>query len=28
LREQISVKEPFTMTNLLVYFIRIRNIWH
>ena len=26
-KEQIGVKEPFPMTNLPIYFIRIRNIW-
>ena len=26
-KEQIGVKEPFPMTNLSIYFIRIRNIW-
>ena len=26
-KEQIGVKEPFFMTNLPIYFIRIRNIW-
>ena len=26
-KEQIGVKEPFPMTNLTIYFIRIRNIW-
>ena len=26
-KEQIGVKEPFTMTKLPIYFIRIRNIW-
>ena len=26
-KEQIGVEEPFPMTNLLFYFIRIRNIW-
>ena len=27
-KEQICVKEPFPVTNVPVYFIRIRNIWH
>ena len=27
-KEQVGVKEPFPVTNLPVYFIRIRNIWH
>ena len=27
-KEQTGVKEPFPVTNLPVYFIRIRNIWH
>ena len=27
-KEQIGVKEPFPVTNLSVYFIRIRNNWH
>ena len=27
-KEQIDVREPFPVTNLPVYFIRIRNIWH
>ena len=27
-KEQIGVKEPFPATNLLIYFIRIRIIWH
>ena len=27
-KEQIGVKEPFPVTNVPVYFIRIRNIWH
>ena len=27
-KEQIGVKEPFPVTNLPVYFIRIRDIWH
>ena len=27
-KEQIGVKEPFHATNVPVYFIRIRNIWH
>ena len=27
-KEQIGVKEPFPVTNLTIYFIRIRNIWH
>ena len=26
-KEQIGVKEPFPVTNLPIYFIRIRNIW-
>ena len=26
-KEQIGVKEPFPVTNLLTYIIRIRNIW-
>ena len=26
-KEQIGVKEPFPVTNLTIYFIRIRNIW-
>ena len=25
--EQIGVEEPFPVTNLPIYFIRIRNIW-
>ena len=24
---QIGVKEPFSATNLRIYFLRIRNIW-
>ena len=27
-KERIGVMEPFPVTNLPVYFIRIRNIWH
>ena len=27
-KEQIGVKEPFPVTNLLVCFIVIRNIWN
>ena len=27
-KEQICVKEPFPITNLPIYFIRIRYIWH
>ena len=27
-KEQIGVKLAFSVTNLPVYFIRIRNIWH
>ena len=27
-KEQIGVKEQFPATNLLIYFIRISNIWH
>jgi hypothetical protein len=26
-KEQIGVKEPFPVTNLPIYFIRVRNIW-
>ena len=26
-KEQMGVKEPFPVTNLTIYFIRIRNIW-
>ena len=26
--EQIGVKEPFPVTNLPLYFTRIRNTWH
>jgi len=26
-KEQIGVKKPFPVTNLPIYFIRIRNIW-
>ena len=26
-KEQIGIKEPFPVTNLIIYFIRIRNIW-
>ena len=26
-KEQIGVKEPFPVTNLPIYFIKIRNIW-
>ena len=27
-KEQIGVKEPFPVTNLPIYFIRIRDIWN
>ena len=27
-KEQIGVKEPFPWTNLPIYIIRLRNIWH
>ena len=27
-KEQIGIKKPFPVTNLPVYFIRIRSIWH
>ena len=27
-KEQIGVKEPFSVTNLLVYFIGLGSIWH
>ena len=26
-KEQIGVKEPFLLTNLPIYIIRVRNIW-
>ena len=26
-KDEIGVKEPFPMTNLPIYFIRIRKIW-